>query len=64
MSNYPPGVTGNEFEIAGPNREYEEVRECTECGEEVEMLVQTFHNEAWADCPSCHAANEWELHDE
>lgn len=29
MSNYPPGVTGNEFAIAGPDREWEEEFKCT-----------------------------------
>lgn len=28
MSNYPPGVTGNEYEIAGPDSEFEEEFEC------------------------------------
>jgi hypothetical protein len=28
MSNYPPGVTGNEFQIAGPDKESDEVRTC------------------------------------
>jgi hypothetical protein len=29
MSNYPPGVTGSEYEIAGPDYESEELRTCT-----------------------------------
>ena len=30
MSNYPPGVTGNEYEISGPDKEWEEEDwECT-----------------------------------
>lgn len=29
MSNYPPGVTGNEFAIAGPDKEWEEEFQCT-----------------------------------
>lgn len=28
MSNYPDGVTGNEYEIAGPDKEWEEEFEC------------------------------------
>lgn len=28
MDNYPPGVTGREFEIAGPDSEWEEEFEC------------------------------------
>ena len=29
LSNYPPGVTGNEFEIAGPDAEWDEMQTCT-----------------------------------
>ncbi len=28
LSNYPPGVTGNEYEIAGPDFEQEVDQEC------------------------------------
>lgn len=31
MSNYPPGVTGNERAIAGPRTEVDEAREVGEC---------------------------------
>lgn len=32
MSNYPPGVTGNEYQIAGcPERDIEVEYECDEC---------------------------------
>lgn len=40
-SNYPPGVTGNEYAIGGAQREWEEERECPHCGD-----VQTLHHEA------------------
>jgi hypothetical protein len=30
MNNYPPGVTGNEYQIAGPSREWE-VKMDVEC---------------------------------
>lgn len=29
--NYPPGVTGSEFEITGPDREWEDLRNCGAC---------------------------------
>ena len=34
MSNYPPGVSGREYEIAGPDREWEadQPRDCPHCG--------------------------------
>ena len=31
MSNYPPGVTGNEYEIAGPDYEKESDIPCPKC---------------------------------
>lgn len=38
MSNYPPGVTGNEYAIAGPDYEAEEDRDCAEeCAEFVSL---------------------------
>jgi len=54
MSNYPPGVTGNEYQIAGPDAEFDDVRECSsegfstltitgygekEIGEAIDLLV-------------------------
>ena len=39
MSNYPPGVTGNEYEIAGPDREWSEEFECS--NEEFEYVMIT-----------------------
>lgn len=35
LSNYPPGVTGNELEIAGPDYEQDEERYC---GAEVQVV--------------------------
>lgn len=32
MSNLPPGVTGNEYQIAGPDREWDDYRECSSEG--------------------------------
>ena len=31
LSNYPPGVTGNEYQIAGPDSEWEETHYCEKC---------------------------------
>ena len=51
LSNYPPGVTGNEFEISGPEREWEEYATCPTCHTEAKMLHQS-HPErgVWAFC--------------
>ncbi len=53
MSNYPPGVTGNEYEIAGPSYEEYEDRECPECEEPRRGLTQAYGHEAWWTCESC-----------
>ena len=37
MSNYPPGVTGNEFEIAGPSWEGEIERTCEQTDVEIKV---------------------------
>ena len=38
MSNYPPGVTGRELEIAGPDWEGELERECSQRDIELEIM--------------------------
>ena len=68
MSNYPPGVTGNEWQIAGPDAERDETRDVKECGNAecefeggtVEGVVTFYGFEAWFDweCPECGHSNE------
>jgi hypothetical protein len=69
MSNYPPGVTGNEYAIAGPDTERDEDRDVT-CGNAecdfsgtVEVMVTTFRRDAWCNwtCPACGADNQEDL---
>ncbi len=48
MSNFPPGVTGNEVQIAGAD-EFEFT--CPGCGDDLVFLGDKF--EAWAECPDC-----------
>lgn len=51
MSNYPPGVTGNEYQISGAEREWEETRECPHCGWEGPMHHEYHHQIGiWAWC--------------
>lgn len=57
LSNYPPGVTGSEFEIAGPDFEGYEVHEC-ECGWEGEVLAEYYRGCGQWDCPGCGAFYE------
>lgn len=57
MSNYPPGVTGNEYQIAGPD--YEEEREDISCPNgHSPCFVVGYRYERWGYClePSC---NYW-----
>ena len=49
MSNYPPGVTGNEYEIAGPD--WEEEIECPKCEKETVRLY--YGGSWWIDCEHC-----------
>lgn len=37
LSNLPPGCTGNEPQIAGPDREYAELRFCDGCCDDETM---------------------------
>jgi transcription elongation factor Elf1 len=51
MSNYPPGVTGNEWQIAGPYAETEETLDCPECEKPTLHVVTTLHR--YDDVDSC-----------
>ena len=52
MSNYPPGVTGGEFEIAGPDYERESDEPCLACGSE-KTLELGYHGSRWLFCEDC-----------
>ena len=52
--SYSPGVTGNEYRIAGPDYEQEYPGYCPECGVPDRMLEYGFRREAWIDCGACH----------
>ena len=54
-SNFPPGVTGNEYEIAGPDYERESDTPCPfieesgwPCG--APTMEQVYHRERWLVC--------------
>jgi len=53
VSNYPPGVTGREYQIAGPDHDYEEDRTCEKCGERCEHYVEQYEGCEWATCTEC-----------
>lgn len=59
-SNYPPGVTGREFAIAGSEREVEMDLTCGDCGWTGPEIVSVYSGQAWWACPEfvpAHGAN-------
>ena len=58
-SNYPPGVTGNEFAISGPDREWEERSLCEYCNHIDNNVHQEHHSEGrWFICSNCEQTTE------
>lgn len=53
MSNYPPGVTGNEYAIAGPDHELERDAWCNECEAVMAGVEQWYRRERWWTCDTC-----------
>ena len=58
-SNYPTGVTGNEYEIAGPDYEVESDELCpailwygSEC--QAPTMEEGYGGERWLVCDNCH----------
>lgn len=52
MSNYPPGVNGSEYAIAGPDFEEDYNGSlCVECGGY--MMVQGYKQDRWVICYQC-----------
>lgn len=54
--HYPPGVTGNELEIAGPDYEIESDIPCPKCGEE--QMECGYKHQRWLACGSCNEVTE------
>jgi len=61
-SNYPPGVTGNEYEIAGPDFESEGDRYCDQCEKESFHFIDGYRGSVTARCEEC--SNEIDISDE
>jgi len=70
MSNYPEGVTGLEYEIAGPDREYtgERLVHCIndncplfEREQEVEVELRSYQFSEWGEwtCEGCNHTDEY-----
>jgi len=51
MSSYPPGVTGSEYAIAGPDYEQEVDEKCPACGGS--MVERDYRKSRWVSCCEC-----------
>ena len=51
--SYPPGVTGNEYEIAGPDSEWEEELYCEKCEKTRLFTCESFQKERSGRCSEC-----------
>lgn len=72
-SNYPDGVTGNEYQIAGPDHVYTETRnvyckvegcKMFEINQDVEMDLECYRGTEWGawTCSSCGYTNDYEAY--
>lgn len=52
LSNYPPGVSGQEYEIAGADYEILLTEPCRECGA-AEVYESGYQGTAWTNCENC-----------
>lgn len=62
--SYPPGVTGREIEIAGPDSEEDEVRYCPDCDREQDGLTVGYRGHLTWECGTCGRVEEWDAEDE
>ena len=53
LSNYPPGVTGNEYQIAGPDSEWEETHYCEKCEKDTVFSRESFQKQRSGICSEC-----------
>ena len=53
LSNYPPGVTGNEYEIAGPDSEWEDTHNCEKCEKDTLFSCESFQKQRSGICSEC-----------
>lgn len=53
MSNFPPGVSGNEYPIAGPDREWDARVWCHVCEDYTVHTFQSYQHSVWRICDEC-----------
>lgn len=63
-SNYPPGVTGGEYEIAGADDEWEEERDCEACGKRTTWYRARYRHETWGTCTECGLSQDFSQEEE
>ena len=51
--DYPPGVTGNEYEIAGPDSVWEEKLDCANCEKTTMFSCESFRGQRSGVCGEC-----------
>ena len=51
--NYPPGVTGREYEIAGPDDEWESEHYCEKCEKDTMFSCESFQKQRSGICSEC-----------
>ena len=51
--NYPDGVTGNEYAIAGPDDEWESSHYCDECEKTTDFSCESFRGQRSGICGEC-----------
>lgn len=49
-SNYPPGVSGREYQISGAEREWEEKRWCHSCDRETDWWMEAYQGAIHGEC--------------
>ena len=57
-SNLPPGVTGRELEIAGPDSETESHEFCKWCGSPQDGYTCTYRYQRWFECERCNDSTD------
>lgn len=57
---YPPGVSGDEFQIVGPDYEREGRHYCDNCDKRTEGLFQGYSDRHWFLCDECGETTEIE----
>lgn len=61
QSNFPPGIRGDEPQIAGPDREYEAWRFCEACDNDTTHIIWRYGLTEALECRECGHESESEI---